>query len=72
MCCDFHVGVRYSNKLFDCKQKCTKVTNGMLEDEIESKKNGKKDEKAKSLKNKGVEKKIKNDKKSSKDKNKKN
>ncbi len=42
MCCDFHIGIRYSNKLYDCKQKCTKVITGLITenfDESKSEKN---------------------------------
>ena len=28
MCCDIHIGIRYSNKLTDCKSKCNKIING--------------------------------------------
>lgn len=28
MCCGYHIGIRYENKLIDCKNKCTKIING--------------------------------------------
>lgn len=29
MCCEFHIGLKYTNKRLDCKQKCKKVINGL-------------------------------------------
>jgi hypothetical protein len=36
-CCSFHVGIRYTSKLFDCKSKCTKLISGLELDEKDRK-----------------------------------
>jgi hypothetical protein len=32
MCCEFHLGLKFTNKRLDCKQKCSKVINGSDKD----------------------------------------
>ncbi len=29
MCCDFHIGLKFTNKHMDCKQKCNKLVYGL-------------------------------------------
>merc|ERR1712032_439757 len=66
MCCNFHIGVKFSNKRNDCKRKCSKLIN-FKKDKVKkgSKKNSKKNKKGKkniakkNKKNKTKKKKVK-------------
>ncbi len=29
MCCEFHVGLKFTNKRLDCKKKCNQVISGL-------------------------------------------
>ena len=54
MCCDFHIGISYPKKRFQCKSKCSKV----IKRRKIKKKKGKKGKKGKNGRNKQLDKRL--------------